>query len=131
MKHQIIMRMVGANQGLITKDVLNSKNDAVLINSISYSKEKDENGIPILRLTIDKDLDHSTVFIFNAIENDEKIDITLKYFIEGEESSIINYNNVIIDHIQSLFCAEGFKFDDNLAIRQGKPYELIQLISCY
>jgi len=71
MKHQIIMRMVGANQGLITKDVLNSKNDAVLINSISYSKEKDENGIPILRLTIDKDLDHSTGFIFNAIENEK------------------------------------------------------------
>lgn len=121
--------MIGANQGLITKDVSNSKNDAVLINSISYSREKDENDIPILRLTIDKDWDHSTASIFDAIKNDEKIDMTIKYFVEGEEPSIINYNNVIIDRIQSLFCAEGFNFDDNLAIRQGKPYELIQLIS--
>ncbi|MGK4233838.1 hypothetical protein ACK2MR_22320 [Providencia hangzhouensis] len=129
MKHKIIMRMIGANQGLITKDVSNSKNDAVLINSISYSREKDENDIPILRLTIDKDWDHSTASIFDAIKNDEKIDMTIKYFVEGEEPSIINYNNVIIDRIQSLFCAEGFNFDDNLAIRQGKPYELIQLIS--
>ncbi|MRF67110.1 hypothetical protein GIJ48_11455 [Escherichia coli] len=100
MKHQIIMRIIGSEQGLITKDLSNSKNDAILINSISYSREKDE-----------------------------KIDITLKYFIDGEEPSIINYNNVIIDNIQSLFCAEGFNFDDNLAIRQGKPYELIQVIS--
>jgi len=129
MKHQVIMRIIGSKQGLITKDLSNSKNDAVLINSISYSREKDENGTPILRLTIDKDWDHSTAAIFDAIKNDEKIDITLKYFIDGEEPSIINYNNVIIDSIQSLFCAEGFNFDDNLAIRQGKPYELIQMIS--
>ncbi|EKT52957.1 hypothetical protein [Providencia sneebia] len=129
MKHQIIMRIIGSKQGLITKDLSNSKNDAVLINSIGYSREKDENGTPILRLTIDKDLDHSTEFIFDAIKNDEKVDMTIKYFIEGEEPSIINYSNVIIDRIQSLFCAEGFNFDDNLAIRQGKPYELIQLIS--
>ncbi|WP_239407568.1 hypothetical protein, partial [Providencia rettgeri] len=99
MKHQIIMRIIGSEQGLITKDLSNSKNDAILINSISYSREKDENGTPILRLTIDKDLGHSTKFIFDAIKNDEKIDITLKYFIDGEEPSIINYNNVIIDSI--------------------------------
>ncbi|MEY0428267.1 hypothetical protein AB7V88_00525 [Providencia rettgeri] len=51
MKHQIIMRIIGSEQGLITKDLSNSKNDAILINSISYSREKDENGTPILRLT--------------------------------------------------------------------------------
>ncbi|MEX0423324.1 hypothetical protein KDV38_06230 [Providencia rettgeri] len=129
MKHQIIMRIIGSEQGLITKDLSNSKNDAILINSISYSREKDENGTPTLRLTIDKDLDHSATSIFDAIKNDEKVDVTIKYFIEGEEPSMVNYNNVIIDHIQSLFCAEGFNFDDNLAIRQGKPYELIQMIS--
>ncbi|MEX6383976.1 hypothetical protein AB6F61_13670 [Providencia hangzhouensis] len=70
MKHQIIMRIIGSEQGLITKPS-NSKNDAILINSISYSREKDE-----------------------------KIDITSKYFIDGEEPSIINYNNVIIDSIR-------------------------------
>ncbi|MEY0433771.1 hypothetical protein [Providencia huaxiensis] len=130
MKRKMIMRIIGSEQEIITKDLSNSKNDAVLINSISYSREKDENGTPILRLTIDKDWDHSTASIFDAIKNDEKIDITIKYFIEGEEPSIINYNNVIIDRIKSLFCADGFNFDDNLAIRQGKLYELIQVISC-
>ncbi|EPG7579195.1 hypothetical protein ABN078_10455 [Providencia huaxiensis] len=129
MKRKMIMRIIGSEQEIITKDLSNSKNDAVLINSISYSREKDENGTPILRLTIDKDWDHSTASIFDAIKNDEKIDITIKYFIEGEEPSIINYNNVIIDRIKSLFCADGFNFDDNLAIRQGKLYELIQVIS--
>ncbi|HEC8323738.1 TPA: hypothetical protein RG501_RS07690 [Providencia rettgeri] len=129
MKRKMIMRIIGSEQEIITKDLSNSKNDAVLINSISYSREKDEHGTPILRLTIDKDWDHSTASIFDAIKNDEKIDITIKYFIEGEEPSIINYNNVIIDRIKSLFCADGFNFDDNLAIRQGKLYELIQVIS--
>ncbi|ENU1227288.1 hypothetical protein [Providencia rettgeri] len=129
MKRKMIMRIIGSEQEIITKDLSNSKNDAVLINSISYSREKDEHGTPILRLTIDKDWEHSTASIFDAIKNDEKIDITIKYFIEGEEPSIINYSNVIIDRIKSLFCADGFNFDDNLAIRQGKLYELIQVIS--
>lgn len=129
MKHQIIMRMIGANQGLITKDVLNSKNDAVLINSISYSREEDENGIPILRLTIDKDWDHSTSFIFDAIKNDERINITIKDTVDGEEPSIFNYNNVIIDNIQSLFCAENFNPAGGFDGKKGKPYEVIQIIS--
>ncbi|MEY0878420.1 MULTISPECIES: hypothetical protein [Providencia] len=130
MKHQIIMRIIGSEQGLITKDLSNSKNDAVLINSISYSREKDENDIPIIRFTIDKDLDHSTAFILDAIKNNEKVDVTIKYTIDDEEPSIVNYDNVIIDNMQSLFCAEGFDFDDNFAmIRKGKPYELIQMIA--
>ncbi|MCW2257777.1 type VI protein secretion system component Hcp [Providencia alcalifaciens] len=122
MKKQILMRIQGANQGLITKDASNSNNDAVLINSIGYSREKDENGSQILRITIEKDINHSTNAIFNAIENDEKIDITIKYTIENETPSIFNYKNVIIDRINTLFCAEDFNPEEGFPGKKGKPY---------
>jgi len=129
MKRQIIMRIQGTEQGIITKDISNDNHDAVLINSIGYSREKDENGSPILRITIEKDIDHSTPFIFDAIEKDEKIDVTIKYTIENEKPSIFNYKNAIIDKINTLFCAEDFNPVEGFSGKKGKPYEVIQIIS--
>ena len=129
MKRQIIMRIQGANQGLITKDDSNSNNDAVLINSIGLSREKDDDGKQILRITINKDIDHSTPFIFEAIKKDEKINVTIKYTIENEESSIFNYKNAIIDRINTLFCDEDFNPAEGFTGRKGQPYEVIQIIT--
>ncbi|WP_283125138.1 hypothetical protein [Providencia stuartii] len=129
MKRQILMKIQGSEQGLITKDSSNCKNDAVLINSIGLSREKDENGKSILRITIDKDIDHSTPFISDAIKHDEKIDVTIKYSVENEKPSIFNYKNAIIDKINTLFCADDFNPIDGFSGRKGIPYEVIQIIS--
>lgn len=40
MKSQILMKTQGVGQGLITKDISNTNNDTVLINSIDLSREK-------------------------------------------------------------------------------------------
>lgn len=44
MKSQILMKTQGVEQILITKDISNANNDTVLINSVSLSREKNENG---------------------------------------------------------------------------------------
>jgi len=127
MKRQILMRIKGSNQGLITKDTSNPKNDAVLINSIGMSRENDEDGKSVLRITIDKDLDHSTPLIFDAIEKDEKIDITIQYTINNEKPIIFNYKNSVIEKINNIFIDESFNTDDELFGRKGKPYQIITI----
>lgn len=127
MKRQILMRIKGSNQGLITQDTSNPKNDAVLINSIGMSRENDEDGKSVLRITIDKGLDHSTPLIFDAIEKDEKIEITIQYTINNEKPIIFNYKNSFIEKINNIFIDESFNIDDELFGRKGKPYQIITI----
>lgn len=129
MKHQILMKMQGADQGLITKDTSNQKNNAILINSVGLSRQNDENGKQYLRVTIDKDIDHTSGLIADALDKKEKIDVTIQYNIENEEPSMFEYKNTIIDDITMLFQSEDCNIQNEPPIRKVAPYEVIQIIA--
>ena len=128
MKRQILMKMQGSDQGLITKDASHPNNNAILINSVGLSRENDENGKQYLRVTIDKDLDHTSGLIADALDKDEKIDVTIQYKIENEKPSIFKYKNAVIDETTILFQSDEFNIQNEPPFRKGAPYEVIQLI---
>ncbi|ENC1639206.1 hypothetical protein ABKD00_004451 [Salmonella enterica subsp. enterica serovar Newport] len=128
MKRQILMKIQGSVQGLITKDTSNANNNAVLINSVGLSRQNDENGKQYLRVTIDKDIDHSSDLIADALDKDEKIDVTIQYQIENEEPTLFEYKDAIIDDITFLFQSEDCNIQNEPPIRKGKPYEIIQMM---
>lgn len=128
MKRQILMKIQGSVQGLITKDTSNANNNAVLINSVGLSRQNDENGKQYLRVTIDKDIDHSSDLIADALDKDEKIDVTIQYQIENEEPTLFEYKDAIIDDITFLFQSEDCNIQNEPTIRKGKPYEIIQMM---
>lgn len=128
MKHQILMKIHGSDQGLITKDTSNQKNNAILINSVGLSRQNDENGKQYLRVTINKDIDHTSGLIADALDKDEKIDVTIQYKVENEEPTLFSYKDVIIDDITFLFQSEDCNIQNEPPIRKGAPYEVIQII---
>jgi len=121
MKRQILMKIQGSVQGLITKDTSNANNNAVLINSVGLSRQNDENGKKYLRVTIDKDIDHSSDLIADALDKDEKIDVTIQYQIENEEPTLFEYKDAIIDDITFLFQSEDCNIQNEPPIRNRKP----------
>lgn len=128
MKHQILMKIQGDNQRLITKDISNANNNAVLINSVGLSRQNDENGKQYLRITIDKNIDHTSGLIADALDKGEKIDVTIQYKIENEEPSLFEYKNATIDDIAVLFQSEDCNIQNEPPIRKGLPYEIIQVM---
>ncbi|MCU6376325.1 hypothetical protein [Morganella morganii] len=72
MTHQVLMKIRGYGQGLITKNISNSKNNAALINSVSLSRQNDKSGKQGLRITVDKDIDHTSGLIADAFDKEEK-----------------------------------------------------------
>lgn len=128
MKRQILMKIQGSVQGLITKDTSNANNNAVLINSVGLSRQNDENGKQYLRVTIDKDIDHTSDLIADALDKDEKIDVAIQYKIENEEPTLFEYKDAIIDDITFLFQSEDCNIKNEPPIRKGKPYEIIQMM---
>ena len=72
MTHQVLMKIRGHGQRLITKNTSNSKNNDVLINSVGLSRQNDKSTKPCLRVTIDKYIDHTSGLIADAFDKEEK-----------------------------------------------------------
>lgn len=73
-------------------------------------------------MTIDKGTDHSTPFIFDGTEKDERVVVKIQYTIDNKEVSVFNYKKTIFDKINILFCSENLNSIEGFPKRKGKPY---------